>query len=860
MEITGVPDGVQIESVGGVTAVKAGTKWYVDFTDAAITTTPMTGVDLVFSPDGDFDAGTYTITVTAFNQDADGFDGEPASELSIATSFGLTLIDAGGSGTEPDLIADFVKTDVEINEDASNPVKLGDVLTATVNQTVPYSIVLSHLPDDAVVATSSAGVTVSKQGDVWVISGTGDSLSIATALDTITITPPADYSTNDTAATNADGPLTFDATFTAYDSSGKTEVATVTDAQVIVNPITDYMDFHNTTTTVDATEDIAVPISLSMANAADGGFIEIVDNNGTSGSGKVYFQVTENYTPHADGSAVNTGTMVDSTGTALSVVTNPAGLPSGTYYVLDVSDTDGDTSNGTTPGSAISGVSYVPGENEDGAVQITAIVPHKETHNITGHDSTVKLSEQTFNLTVEAAPDKLAISSSGSSSATISGNEDTLILIPYSVNPTDENDTLATLTLDNVPYDYVVYSGSDAASATIVSNVGNSDGNDGNLWTITVDDPSNPPKLFIKSKEHVSGSTTGIELKAVSTDGVISDPVEITLEVLPVADAISVTPTTTYGSEYEWVTLNTNTVMEDTDGSETMTLRIKANTGQPALDDNMLFRLSDGTVLTSPQVAYNAADGYYDITGISYADINSVQILSKAYDGTLLITPTSVDTDGTTTSTLTGTPATMTLQLTSSNNITTGSEDNVIDVSAHSDNVTVDAGDGNDTITTGSGDDTINAGAGNDTVNGGAGNDTVNGGAGSDLLYGGLGDDVLVFDALDTAIDGGDGSDTLRIDAVGVVDLTNTTAIGNIEAIDLTNGTAQTLQMGINDVLTMTDANNQLTIMGDASDTVNLTNMGTWTAVDNGTTTTYSNSAAPSSTLIIDNDITVILI
>ncbi len=81
-------------------------------------------------------------------------------------------------------------------------------------------------------------------------------------------------------------------------------------------------------------------------------------------------------------------------------------------------------------------------------------------------------------------------------------------------------------------------------------------------------------------------------------------------------------------------------------------------------------------------------------------------------------------------------------------------------------------GDGNDVIRGNGaandlrgmrGDDTLTAGAGDDRVEGGAGNDWLIGGLGSDTLLGGGGEDTLSAGSGDS-VDGGDGSDLVRLD------------------------------------------------------------------------------------------------
>ena len=80
-------------------------------------------------------------------------------------------------------------------------------------------------------------------------------------------------------------------------------------------------------------------------------------------------------------------------------------------------------------------------------------------------------------------------------------------------------------------------------------------------------------------------------------------------------------------------------------------------------------------------------------------------------------------------------------------------------------NVTITGGSGGDTILGGKSVDFLSGGGGNDTITGGLGNDTLEGGAGADALDGGEGNDLLYFDSLDTAVIGGNGTDTAKLAA-----------------------------------------------------------------------------------------------
>ena len=112
-----------------------------------------------------------------------------------------------------------------------------------------------------------------------------------------------------------------------------------------------------------------------------------------------------------------------------------------------------------------------------------------------------------------------------------------------------------------------------------------------------------------------------------------------------------------------------------------------------------------------------------------------------------------------------------------------------------------------------------------ETLSGGIGDDTLIGLSGADTLLGGDGNDILVFDADDVLIDGGQGIDTLIINDINTVSGANLSNVTNIESINMTNNTAQTLSLGLSDVISITDNNNELFIKGDSTDTVNISGM-----------------------------------
>ncbi|MDN3451960.1 Ig-like domain-containing protein, partial [Psychrobacter sp. APC 3350] len=118
-----------------------------------------------------------------------------------------------------------------------------------------------------------------------------------------------------------------------------------------------------------------------------------------------------------------------------------------------------------------------------------------------------------------------------------------------------------------------------------------------------------------------------------------------------------------------------------------------------------------------------------------------------------------------------------------------------------------------------------------ETLSGGKGDDTLIGLSGADRLLGGDGNDILIFDKNDIEINGGENSDgsldndTLVITDTSIVSSIDLSNVTNFETINMTNDTAQTLSLGLSDVISMTDTNNELFIKGDSIDAVNVSGM-----------------------------------
>ena len=169
-------------------------------------------------------------------------------------------------------------------------------------------------------------------------------------------------------------------------------------------------------------------------------------------------------------------------------------------------------------------------------------------------------------------------------------------------------------------------------------------------------------------------------------------------------------------------------------------------------------------------------------------------------------------------------------------------------------NDTLNGADGNDALMGGAGNDNLAGGNGVDILIGGQGADVLDGGAGADVLYAGAGNDTLVWDAADLRVDGGYGSDTLRLAGTGVtlnLDNLSGSQLRGIESIDVTGTGGNTLTLNVQDLLNLSDTSNTLTVIGDLNDALVAT--GGWgTGVNVGAVTQYTHGHA---ILLVDNDL-----
>ena len=169
------------------------------------------------------------------------------------------------------------------------------------------------------------------------------------------------------------------------------------------------------------------------------------------------------------------------------------------------------------------------------------------------------------------------------------------------------------------------------------------------------------------------------------------------------------------------------------------------------------------------------------------------------------------------------------------------------------------------------GDETLTGTAGADVIVAGEGGDFVVSGGGADLMHGGAGDDVFVTaDAGFGRLDGGSGTDSVRV-ASGNLNLTTLRGdqLSGVEHFDLSGSGDNTLTLDADIALAATGGINPLTgavdsllIDGDTGDAV--TAQGAWT--NTGTVTIGANgysvfeSAENGAQIFVDGDVAVTVV
>jgi len=509
IKVTGVPEGITVGGADGQYAGDTGAGnysgvWYVDIPDITLDGSQGT-YGLTFDILYTLSQGNYDVTITAYNEDAN--NGVEQSDTETFTIYVPNDVDSGSVPPPPPTIDAFYQDiDNDGTHDHAYEVTSNSDTTITDADAYPNSILREDTPFtlDQVINTQttgngnfsitirniSPGVTIEgtglqfnsdSSGGFYTLTGYGGQTAIVGALQSITVTPVVNDNTDAADQTGTD--LNFDIGLTTYSDASNTNTALINFSAPVL-PVTDPMDL--TTVNDGATdEDVAQTFSVTLDNQADGTRTQIVD-------GKVYLQVTENYTD-VQGSNGTSGTLYDGSGNALALtsVSGVSGITDGQYYVIS-----GVNYNDTLD------FSFLPASNRDGSVDIDVYVKNIESETWTPYDTTEVVSHQTVSFNVNAVRDGFT-----STSVIANGVEDDRTVLTVSAVKPDDSELLNSITLDKIPNGFIVYYGADAASAQVAQGVngqmqleltyGQPETVDYNLWNIPTSGGSLPAYIAI---------------------------------------------------------------------------------------------------------------------------------------------------------------------------------------------------------------------------------------------------------------------------------------------------------------------------------------------------------------------------
>ena len=646
-----VPAGVVVN--GGEMGVSNGESyWFVDITDVVLDGTNDT-FDITFSVMNELDYGigdSSEVTITAYSQDSGA--ALTSAQTTIVLEDNMNNVDPGNGGGAYTLVeANLAQKSFEVIEDTS--FTLADILSVTPDSNdgvgdnshdgAYYSVTIKNSDN-----VSISGADYSVNGD-YIIVGTKD--TIDAKLAAVTLTPVENRNENN----DSGAELTLDAQLTTYmlDSNQRnySQVETFTDSEI--TPVTDSVTTTQTITTdapngSDTLEDGTYTINIGL-NSIDNPYVTYVQGA-------------------ADSSAVTTLTLDYNS-------TFPGELSwSGGSQVL----TNG--SSVSVPFSQIDNLTFTPDTNKHGSVNFSYKV-----YTIEDGASNIVTSNGSFTLNVQAVADGLDaanLDTTGVENSDPSTTEYIALNIGTTLIDSDGSESLISLFVDGVPNGFLIYTG-DSGSEVLAQNMGSS-ASGGNTWNIPVSGTT-IPKVWIVAPDYWSGSESGFSLVSYVSDASSVQKVQtqFTLDIDPVASALSIEATNSFADNYVWSDININANMSDLDGSETLTLKLSG--ASVALDATMQFQLQDGG---SVNASFNA--GEWTLSDIGYDDINNIQLLYHAYNETINVSAFTVD------GTDTLTPVSDSFILNIASTPTTGNGDDTILTDG---NFTINTGTGTDTIT-----------------------------------------------------------------------------------------------------------------------------------------------------------------
>lgn len=660
IRLEGVAKGVDIQDgyyVGDITGTDTGI-WHInapkDSDGGVLSIDGTADYNLVLLINGDgIDSGDHNIdsviTVSFINQDGSGANTQSDS---ITISLDDSNFTQNPNIEIPmDILEWSVGTQDIFVEDVATI--LGDIVsfsidTATVgvNAGSTYNGI-SGIADGSAVTSNRFSLTVeglencSVSGAGWSLDnygatpfytyeGVGGASAIQAALDALEIVPNQDYNENhdtnvgDTLSAFDEGPLEFNATLTTYGDGGFRDVQSLSYSGD-VTPVTDDLA-HNGVfvftdesggTSTEALEDGSVAISVTISSVDDP-YLTVVDTDVT---------VT-------NVSSDNVGVIV-ADGSDETLNGSIWWTSSGGWIDLDVG------SSVDIPIAEIDSVKFKLDQYIAGDVSL------EYSANVQEQGTAMETTQKgTISFYVNPVADGLNITN-----AKIDGFEDTYIELTSSsgdsfdalgalVDPTEE---LSSLVIEGIPNGYLVFYGDNHQNSASVIDV-----DARGLVSFNIPVSGTSPKIWILPPANVGGVTSSpspdwellnsITLKiGVDDMGVtVFDSKSVSVNIIAVADEVTIAPSNTSGEEGSEIALNFNTTVIDTDKSERLIITLNG------LGENAVFIL-DGVEIDQGYITYEYPSDTYTIDheSINYTNISKLSFIQNNFSGTVTTTVVS---------------------------------------------------------------------------------------------------------------------------------------------------------------------------------------------------------------------------
>lgn len=678
----------------------------------------------------------HQIRVTVVTEDAgNGAESRASTEVGLTTNF------AEGDPEAPATIERWEQTSFEPTEDVA--FNLGQAIDAEIDATgvtnSGFTITLTDLPPGTQVTGMTR--TMVNGEEVWSVSGQGGDAELQSLLSSITVTPPLDWNSNK-------GPLEYNATLTTHTPTGGRAQAELAVDQTVI-PVTDDAAISIDMPAVDEGNDLA--ISINVSNPSDDPDWELIDGN-------LYLELDES------GMSAGGGTLLDASGNPLI----PA--PDGRYIIENV-----------TPGTPIN-LTYVPsGPYVSGSISLEASVTGQENGAAGLLETTV--SQQGDVNPINNGYD-FDVNTSSGDEAPVAADKEHAIRLNITDNglvDDDGSESITAILLKNLPNDFLVFVGEDAASATLAEMANNAGGSGTNTWLLEPGADGNlPPYIAILPPKNWSGTLEDLELTVISGEGSRSDSATDTrtfnLEVNPVANGLVINPTPSFGREGEIIGLNLNARFEDLRQAGTTDESVERATVElKGLGEYAAIYVDRDLIMD--RVTYDEVNDVYTITGLTQDELDQLGFVQAAGDiSNLQVRARTEEYHESTGQPVAGVEP---------SDWTHGTDD-VWAGAPVSTNITAQFG-------TSGADELLWTGQG--ILNGRGGEDTVQ------LRFG-------------ESLEGADLAAHLR----------------NIEVIDLgIEGANRVDELKVSDVLAMTDGSDTLKIFGDSEDAVSLADPSAWT-------------------------------